>query len=416
MAAAEFKNLKAQRHRHSSLSIHPYFGKVDPSIVAAALSNFSSVGQTVMDPFCGSGTVVHDAVLAGRSVIGFDSSPLACMIATAKVLGIRPAEEKELSAWAAQLTQEADLFSSESLNDEVSALTIPSMPRVRSVSDWFGPNTLVELARIKRALSALEKLASPEVGLLARVAFSRIITQASFQKGESTYSRTQKEDSADRVRGLLAGSVKAVIKSARAFSEELRQAGLPPPSSSRLEVAGARSTITQGGIRAVLVNGDSRTNQTQQQCLPKFDLVITSPPYLMSWDYGLYHKFRFYWLGFNLDQYEETEIGRHLRRQDDDVQRYTSDMTDVFSALRSYAHDAAWAVFVNAPSVVYGKLVDTNELLRACAVTAGWRFVSSSDSVGIPGPHHGMYASLGARQADAPGTPGKREHVLVFAA
>src|SRR5207247_2330951 len=103
------------------------------------------------------------------------------------------------------------------------------------------------------------------------------------------------------------------------------------------------------------------------------DLVVTSPPYLMSWDYGLYHKFRFYWLDFDLDAYEETEIGRHLRRKKDDIERYRADMTGAFKSMSLALSTGARIVMINAPSVVYGKKVDTNVILEECAEAAGWR-------------------------------------------
>jgi hypothetical protein len=134
----------------------------------------------------------------------------------------------------------------------------------------------------------------------------------------------------------------------------------------------------------------------------------------MSWDYGLYHKFRFYFLDMNLDEYEATEIGRHLRRKNDDIPRYTEDMTKTFERLSENTTEDGTIVMVNAPSVVQGKTVDTNEILESCARRAGWRLVDARETINIPGPHHGMYASLAPRGASAPGRAGKREFVLVF--
>lgn len=411
---SEFRGLTAKRHNHSSLAIHPYFGKVDPAIVSAALLNLSQPGQTILDPFCGSGTVIHDAMLKKRNVVGFDSSPLACMIATSKVLGITRNEEHAVSTWASSLSEGQDILGGHAIPSADALGDIPKMPRVRSVSDWFGANTLFELARIRRSLIKFQNDESPEAGLLAGIVFSRIITQASFQKGESTYSRIDKDDTAERVRGLLLKSARAVIHSAKSFNLELAQGGLPAPHQGRLHCNGKLKKVVHGDVFAMLINCDSRESANAASNVPNFDLIITSPPYLMSWDYGLYHKFRFYWLGFDLDEYEDSEIGRHLRRRDDDVERYIADMKGVFLSIKKFANPASHAVFVNAPSVVYGKMIDTNNLLRACAESSGWRFLMSTDSVGIPGPHHGMYASLESRSAAAPGSAGKKEHVLIF--
>jgi site-specific DNA-methyltransferase (cytosine-N4-specific) len=157
---------------------------------------------------------------------------------------------------------------------------------------------------------------------------------------------------------------------------------------------------------------DARSRESLSDRRPS--LVVTSPPYLMAWDYGLYHKFRFYWLGLDLDSYEDSEIGRHLRRKNDDVENYRRDMAQVFAVLRDEMAQSAVIAMVNAPSVVYGQLVDTNAILSEAAALAGWRLNQVLTTLDIPGPHHGMYESLAARRASAPGARGKREHVLLF--
>jgi hypothetical protein len=408
----EVAELRARGHRHSSLAIHPYFGKVDPAIALEALNTHSSVGDVILDPFCGSGTVLHDALLAKRQAIGCDSSPLACLIATSKILGISRREERELLDVCAEITVRADLF--KDAGAAVATLKVPDMPRVRSIGEWFAPNALAELALIKDGLDRHKSQVTPEVAHLASVAFSRIITAASNQKGESTYSQTRKDDTPGRVLTLFEDSVQHVIRSATAFNAELRANGFSEPAPNRLTATKNGSIVNHGGVSVKIFNMDARTARATGLGRPLANLIVTSPPYLMSWDYGLYHKFRFYWLGFDLDKYEETEIGRHLRRKDDDVERYAADMGQVFSALFDLTVEGASAVFVNAPSVVYGKLVDTNELLANCAKANNWEPVSATHSLGIPGPHHGMYASLPARKTASPGAAGKKEHVLLF--
>jgi hypothetical protein len=168
------------------------------------------------------------------------------------------------------------------------------------------------------------------------------------------------------------------------------------------------------GVGVEVAVRDSRLPDNDADKRHPADLVITSPPYLMSWDYGLYHKFRFYWLGIDLDAYEETEIGRHLRRQKDDVARYRDDMTRTFAALRGAVKRDGLIALVNSPSVVYGELVDTNAVLAECGAVVGWALEECRPSLTLTGPHHGMYASLDPRGASAPGASGKQEHVLVF--
>lgn len=415
--SGRFSKVRAKGHRHSSLSIHPYFGKVDPALATGAISLLSRAGETVLDPFCGSGTVLHDSVIQHRSAIGFDSSPLAAMVSTAKILGISDRERAELLSFVDSTVGEPrpSLFvgGADPQSLEFRAAP-PEMPRVRSIDYWFNPNALRELSQLRWVLKRAESSLSPEANLLLTVAFSRIITPSSRQKGESTYKRIDKDDTPGRVLSMFARSVAYVIKAACSFNQELAQAGLPQPQTGRLYVSDARRVVEHGGVKVTIAVVDSRDDKAMTSYSSTASLIVTSPPYLMSWDYGLYHKFRFYWLGLDLDQYEETEIGRHLRRRDDDVPRYVSDMDSIFLSLSCVVTPGAHAVFVNAPSVVHGQEVDTNAILMECAERSGWRCISAEKTIGIPGPHHGMYASLTSRGASATGTAGKREHVLVF--
>lgn len=398
------------RHRTSSLSIHPYFGKVDPSLASKAIELLSQPGETILDPFCGSGTVIHDAIGKGRNAIGWDSSPLAILISTGKILGILPEEERELSSFTASVCDADGLFGG---SKELHDTQIPLMPRVRAVSDWFAPNALRELAHIRNRLENASNTLTPASFLYAKLAFSRIITSSSLQRGESSYCRVEKSDEVGRVFDLYRKSVSSIIKLSKAFSKEnFKELG--ELRKDRLVSTATGYTVSHRNLNVELKLKDSRKNFSENSCQNLASLVTTSPPYLMSWDYGLYHKFRFYWLGFDLDGYEDTEIGRHLRRKNDDVPRYTEDMTKVFDSLRIATTASSHVFMVNAVSVVYGKEVDTNQLLINCAAESGWKCVWDKPTIDIPGPHHGMYGSLASRGASAPGAAGKKEHVLVF--
>src|SRR5262249_51356950 len=67
--------------------IHPYPAKLLRHIPAFFLSNnaLSAPGDTVLDPFCGSGTVLLEGLLHERRALGADANPLARLISSAKV-------------------------------------------------------------------------------------------------------------------------------------------------------------------------------------------------------------------------------------------------------------------------------------------------------------------------------------------
>lgn len=65
--------------------ISPYAGRLTPSFAHWLVKLFSEKGQTILDPFCGIGTVPLEANLQGRQSIGIDLNPYAVAISRAKM-------------------------------------------------------------------------------------------------------------------------------------------------------------------------------------------------------------------------------------------------------------------------------------------------------------------------------------------
>ena len=63
----------------------PYAGRMTPQIAHWLIRSFSYKGETILDPFCGIGTVPLEANLLGRNSVGFDLNPYAYITASAKM-------------------------------------------------------------------------------------------------------------------------------------------------------------------------------------------------------------------------------------------------------------------------------------------------------------------------------------------
>ena len=64
--------------------LHPYLGKFIPQLVEIFLRKYFKHGQTVLDPFCGSGTTLVQANELGINSIGFDISEFNVLITKVK--------------------------------------------------------------------------------------------------------------------------------------------------------------------------------------------------------------------------------------------------------------------------------------------------------------------------------------------
>lgn len=81
------KNRTRSVNQYLTHWIYPYKGKFHPQMIRAALNICNlSPGDTVLDPFMGSGTTALEAQLLGVNVIGYDASPLCVMQSRVKTL------------------------------------------------------------------------------------------------------------------------------------------------------------------------------------------------------------------------------------------------------------------------------------------------------------------------------------------
>ena len=127
--------------------LHPYLGKFIPQLVEIFLRKYFRAGQTVLDPFCGSGTTLVQANELGIHAIGYDISAFNVLLCRAKtahydyarlrreVLNIlertrmSSLSERQLLLWGAEQEAEKDLMSVDNAY----------------LQHWFAPQALREL-------------------------------------------------------------------------------------------------------------------------------------------------------------------------------------------------------------------------------------------------------------------------------
>src|SRR5438477_3748060 len=95
----DFRDAKTSYLTHG---LHPYPAKFIPQIPNALIQEFSSVGDTVGDIFCGSGTTLVEGLLLKRNVVGIDANPHACLISAAKTTRLEPGDKELLATLASR--------------------------------------------------------------------------------------------------------------------------------------------------------------------------------------------------------------------------------------------------------------------------------------------------------------------------
>lgn len=80
-----------------------YPARFSPIFAREAIKNFTKPGDFVLDPFCGGGTTLVEALSLGRRAAGMDVSSLAAFLARTKTTPISVHDKREISVWLAAL-------------------------------------------------------------------------------------------------------------------------------------------------------------------------------------------------------------------------------------------------------------------------------------------------------------------------
>src|ERR1700682_3661110 len=93
-------------------TIHPYPAKFIPQIPRHFIEQLSEVGDTVYEPFLGSGTTAVEANILGRNAIGNDVNELAVLISKVKTTPISNKKLLSLDSLLNRIYNRIDLLHS----------------------------------------------------------------------------------------------------------------------------------------------------------------------------------------------------------------------------------------------------------------------------------------------------------------
>lgn len=123
---------------------------------------FCPKGGLVLDPFCGSGTVLLESIISGRNAIGADANPIARLISEAKTHFEDPTQLEKDLAWILKCVGK---------NKNVS---IPDFP---NRDYWFSGHVQKQLALL---LNAIRRIKNKDSKTFFMVCFSNIIKKVSY--------------------------------------------------------------------------------------------------------------------------------------------------------------------------------------------------------------------------------------------
>jgi hypothetical protein len=264
-------NDPARAHVHG---FHTYPARMHPTTAARLVSAFASSGNRVLDPFCGSGTVLVEALVAGRNAIGTDLNPLAIRLSACKTRVRTSAELERLRARAAECAGGADA------RRKAKAGASRRFPR-EDVA-LFEPHVLLELDSLRVGIEALRD--DPARADLELV-LSALLVKLSKKPGDTSAGAMKKRTAAGFAARLFVQKTEDLAARLSALNRLLPK---PVPTANVLQ--------------------DDATELLQ---LPpeRVDAIITSPPYAATYDYLAHHELRLRWLGLDAAPLARGEIG-----------------------------------------------------------------------------------------------------------
>ena len=404
--------------------------KFHPPVVHSLIQNYTTSGQRILDPFCGSGTLLLAAAIEGRLATGSDVDPVAVFVTKVKTHRFQPVHlhrswtkiHKQVATLERATTEYDSLrFSDISLNELEEVLSQECLwtPTIPNLLHWFRKYVVVDLARI---LKVIREVDIPETHReFFRLVFASIIRNASNAdpvpvSGLEVTAHMKRRDAAGRLVNPFALFFRGVERGLSAV-QSYRKASSPK----------APVTVFQADARRL-----------SERLRNPVDAIITSPPYNIAVDYYRRHQLEMYWLGFTNNHAERLQIlphyiGRYsVRKQDPLLQRldelgplttrwyqrireacirradafghYMVSMKDVYNQLAEVLQADGLAIFVLGHSKWNGMTLPTSDLFEELA-DGKFQIVDR-----LWYPIKNRYMSYGRRNGADIGA----EHVLVF--
>jgi SAM-dependent methyltransferase len=254
---------------------HSYAGRMHPTIARGGVEAWSARGDLVVDPFCGSGTVLVEAMAAGRRAVGVDASPLGVAIARARTTTLGAEGRARLVADAAAIAEEAGLRARKRRRPELPAWSKNELAR-------FHAHVLFELLGLRELV-----LATPDddVGHALRLCLSSLLVKFMKAGPEAPRDGETKRIARGVPSRMLADRAGELARGLAAL-EGRAPAGMEPP---RIVLGDARKLD-------VVKTGEAA-------------LVLSSPPYAGTYDYAALHDVRFTWLDLPRGRFRDAQLG-----------------------------------------------------------------------------------------------------------
>jgi DNA modification methylase len=243
---------------------HRYPAKFIPQIVSRLAQKYTKEGDLIVDPFGGCGTTLVESKIMGRQSIGVDINPVAVLITKAKITPIDTQKvEENFNILKTKL-------------ENYSEKTEVQVMEHERIDYWFKPE---EKRKLSFIFSEISKLKDQDIRDFFYCGFSNILKNCSIWLQKSNKpTRDLKKKPSDPIPTFYK-QVKMMMRGNARFyeiSKEKRYLDIP----SQVCCTDARKIPTKNNSA---------------------DLIVTSPPYVTSYEYADLHQLTALWFEYTKD-------------------------------------------------------------------------------------------------------------------
>lgn len=345
--------------RYTNL-FHTYPAALHAGAARDLLALFPSA--RVLDPFCGGGTVLVEARVAGRRAYGCDVSPVAVRVARARCATPDDSLLSALRSRARALAAEARAASSRG--------PLPPARILRAVESWYAEHVLRELESLRQGIAESD----PALRGLLEAILASILVKVSWRASDTKATREKHHRPAGTTAVLF-------HKRARELARQMVE---------------LREVVPPGTPEADIWLGDARDLVVREPV----DLVLTSPPYPSTYDYLPMQHLRHVWLGDRPDAAREIGSRRLFRKGAQSARDTWRRDTEMWSerAARALANGGRLVLIVGDGWIPSG------------VVDAAAPSVAALERAGLQ-----LLAGASLERPDTGGRARLREHVFAFA-
>jgi len=251
---------KRQQTRYSVHCWHEYKGRFNPQIVHGILNCFFKDTNSVLDPFCGSGTTLVECAHKGISAVGIDVNPFSVFLSRAKI--------NALHARTSQLKLSSEIVFSAKPRQRSEGRTIDELNYLNS---WFPDEIVCEIEGFRHAITT--RLPEKHQGVFLCL-MSDLLRNYSHQ--EPSDLRIRRRFSSFPAQSFKEALIAKVSKSLESLERTRGVTGTIQSQQSVRHGTAEQSHMLDGA---------------------KFDGIVTSPPYATALPYVDTQRLSLIWLG-----------------------------------------------------------------------------------------------------------------------